>query len=302
MKRVLVTGANGFIGRSIVPLLMKKDMEVHCIDIKSPEESIPGVCWHQINLIDAEKMLKLMLDIKPTHLLHFAWFAVPDKYWTSPENIRWVQASLALLQGFAQSGGQRVVMAGTCAEYDWNYGYCSEDLTPLKPATLYGICKHSLQMLLSAFSVQTGLSSAWGRIFFLYGPYEYPDRLVPSVVRSLLNGTMAKCSLGEQLRDFLHVQDVASAFVSILESEICGPVNIGSGNPIKIKDMVLMIGEKIGCIDLIDLDAIPTRPNDPILLLPNIHKLHHEIGWKPTHTISSGLSDTIEWWQSKELV
>jgi len=66
--------------------------------------------------------------------------------------------------------------------------------------------------------------------------------------------------------------------------------------------MVLMIGEKIGCIDLIDLDAIPTRPNDPILLLPNIHKLHHEIGWKPTHTISSGLSDTIEWWQSKELV
>ena len=298
MKKVLVTGANGFIGRSIVPLLMKKGMEVHCIDIKSPEESMPGVCWHQINLMNYEKMLKLMLDIKPTHLLHFAWFAVPDEYWTSPENIRWVQASLELLRSFIHYGGKRVVMAGSCAEYDWNYGYCSEEFTPLKPVTLYGICKHSLQTILTTYTKQSGISSAWGRIFFLYGPYELPSRLISYVISSLLKNEQALCSQGNQFRDFLYVEDVASAFVSLLDSSVEGPVNICSGRPVSIQQIVMNISKKLNCENLIRFGAKSSLSEPPLIVGDN-RRLVHEVNWIPSVELTAGIDKTIEWWKKR---
>ena len=89
-----------------------------------------------------------MKTICPSHLLHFAWYTTPgNRYWSAQENIQWLQAGLTLVQEFSAGGGQRMVGAGTCAEYDWRYGYCSEDITPLKPQSLYGISKHSLHVL-----------------------------------------------------------------------------------------------------------------------------------------------------------
>jgi len=299
MKKVLVTGANGFIGRHTIPLLIKKGFEVHCVDIKLPELRESYTCWHQIDLMDSEKMMKLMSDIQPTHLLHFAWFAVPGEYWTSTENIRWVQASLSLLQAFANNGGKRVVMAGTCAEYDWDYGYCSEKVTPLRPATLYGVCKHSLQMILSAFSKQTGLSSAWGRIFSLYGPYEYPKRLVSSVILNLLQNKTAPCSHGNQIRDFLYVEDVADAFVGLLESNVTGPVNIASGVPVTLKELVYKIANCLDGYKSLKLGAIPIPESEPPVLLADTRILFQEVGWRPKHNLEEGMEETIAWWKSQ---
>jgi nucleoside-diphosphate-sugar epimerase len=214
-------------------------------------------------------------------LLHFAWYAVPSRYWFAPENLQWVQASLALLQAFTQAGGQRVVMAGTCAEYDWNYGFCSEAITPLAPRTLYGVCKHALQMILSNFTRDNQLSSAWGRIFFLYGPHERPERLVPMVIRSLLRNEPARCSHGNQVRDFLHVQDVASAFVALLNSPVTGPVNIASGQAVRLKDLIYAIAAKIDQTQLVRLGAIPTLSDEPSFLVADVRRLHDEVGWQP---------------------
>ncbi len=150
MKRVLLTGATGFIGRHCLPLLLARDYEVHVVSSKPPSENIYDITWHQADLLNLEQVANLMAGVQPTHLLHFAWFTMPGKYWNSLENFHWVQASLNLLQAHLQHGGYRVVMAGTCAEYDWRYGYCSELVTPLSPATAYGICKHSLQLMLDA--------------------------------------------------------------------------------------------------------------------------------------------------------
>jgi len=221
MKKVLVTGGNGFIGRHCLPLLLDQGYEVHIVDLTFVEEKNSDVQWHKANLLDPGQVSRLMAQVQPTHLLHLAWYAVPGKFWTCVENFRWVQASLDLLQAFVSHGGHRVIMAGTCAEYDWKYGFCSEGMTPLLPATLYGACKHSLQVMMDAFSRQTGLSSAWGRVFFLYGPYEHSERLVSSVIRSVLKGDPALCSHGNQIRDFLHVEDVASAFVGFSSCGRC---------------------------------------------------------------------------------
>ena len=199
------------------------------------ENNFNGVHWHDVDLLDTQKTNELIATIHPTHLLHFAWYAKPGEYWDSTENVRWLEGSLHLLRVFQKAGGARVVMAGTCAEYDWKFGYCSEYVTPLAPSSLYGTCKNAMQHLLKDFSRETNLSSAWGRIFFLYGPHENPNRLVSSVILNLIHNKMAPCSHGNQIRDFLHVKDVASAFVSLLMSNVDGPVNIASGKPIAIK-------------------------------------------------------------------
>lgn len=299
MKRVLLTGATGFIGRHCLSRLLGNGYEVHAVSSRTPPEGQPGVDWHKADLLEPGQALKLVHEVRPTHLLHLAWYAVPGEYWTSSENLRWVQASLELLRAFAASGGQRIVVAGTCAEYDWQYGYCREQVTPLLPRTLYGACKHSLQLMLTTFAAQTELSAAWGRIFFLYGPKEQPNRLVASVVRSVLQGQPARSSHGEQVRDFLHVEDVAEAFVALLGSAVSGPVNVASGRPVAIKDMVYAIADSVGKRDLVRLGEVPVPASDPPLLVADVGRLRNEVGWRPRYDLASGLEQTIEWWKAK---
>lgn len=297
MKKILVTGASGFIGRHCLPMLIEKGYEVHAVDIKVEAEK-KDVHWHKANLLDRGQVSKLTASVRPDMMLHFAWYAVPGKYWTSLENFKWVSASLDLLNEFYANGGKRAVMAGTCAEYSWKYEKCSEYITPLEPATLYGTCKKSLCTMLDAFSGQTALSSAWGRVFFLYGPHEYPDRLVPLVINSLLNGKPCALSSGRQVRDFLYVEDVASAFVDLLASDVEGAVNIGSGVPVSIRETVDLIAKKIGRPDLVKFGELPTLPNDPPVLTADARKLREDVHWSNRYSLDQGLDKTIQWWKS----
>ena len=298
MKRVLLTGATGFIGRHCLRFLSASGYEVHAVSSRVPNGNQSGVQWHQVDLLDVGQATELIATVGPTHLLHFAWYAVPGQYWSSLENFRWVQASLGLLQAFEKAGGRRVVMAGTCAEYDWTYGYCSEQRTPLLPSGAYGACKHSMQIMLDGFARQTGISAAWGRIFFLYGPHEHSDRLVPSVISSALKREPIRCSHGSQIRDFLHVQDVASAFVALLNSDVSGPVNIASGRPVVLKDIIHKLAAMLGQQNLVELGAVHTSASEPPLLVADVARLSNEVGWRPTYDLDHGLDQTICWWKS----
>ena len=297
MKKVLITGATGFIGMHCLPLLLEAGYDVHAVSSGLSVKKSPNIYWHEADLLDSRKVYDLMAEVQPTHLLHFAWFTEWGKYLTSMENLRWVRSSLELLETFTAYGGERAAMAGTCAEYDLRYGYCSEQFTPVTPATLYGACKHSLQSILDAVSRQAGLSQAWGRIFFLYGPHEHPNRLVSSVIRSLLKGEVARCSHGNQIRDFLYVEDVAEAFVTLLESNVSGAVNIASGYPIALRDVINRIGERLDRKDLIQLGVLPVSENEPHLLVADVSRLTNEVGWQPKYDLETGIDKTIAWWK-----
>ena len=132
-----------------------------------------------------------------------------------------------------------------------------------------------------------------------FGPYEYPDRLVPSVIRNLLLNQEAPCSHGKQIRSFLHSADVAAAFAAVLDSQVEGAVNIGSERRTAIAELIGEIGLQIGRPGLLRLGARPTSPQEPLILVPEIHRLRDEAGWRPRFTLREGLADTIAWWRGR---
>ena len=290
-----MTGATGFIGRQALAPLRERGFEVHAVARRRGEDG--DATWHEADLLEPGEAERVVDAARPTHLLHFAWFAVHSEYWVSLENVRWVEASLRLLRAFHGRGGARAVFAGTCAEYDWDYGWCSEDVTPLRPRTLYGVSKNALREVVDAFASQTGLSTAWGRIFFLYGPYEHPARLVSSVSRALVAGEPAPASHGRHVRDFLHVADAADAFAALLASDVLGAVNVASGEPRTIMSVLKVVGDVVQRPDLLQIATLEASPNDPPFLVADIRRLRNEVAWRPTRTFEQGIAETVEWWR-----
>ncbi|HUD02037.1 MAG TPA: NAD-dependent epimerase/dehydratase family protein, partial [Rhabdochlamydiaceae bacterium] len=102
---------------------------------------------------------------------------------------------------------------------------------------------------------------------------------------------------GNQERDFLHVQDVARAFVTLLERSLHGAVNIGSGSPVKLKSLCLKIGEKLGMPEKLIFGAIPAPKDDPALLVADVKRLYDQLQWRPIWDLDTGLDQTIQWWK-----
>lgn len=299
MKKILVTGGSGFIGYHTLAPLVARGYQVHAVRTRVRHESIQGINWHEADLLDTQRVGELMARIKPSHLLHMAWYVVPGKVIENPDNMRWMQASLELVRAFREHGGQRLVLSGSCYEYDWRYGYCVEDLTPTTPNTFYGTCKINLHRTIADFSRVSGMSYASGRAFFLYGPREHPDRLASSVVRALLQDRVAKCSHGMQIRDYLYVEDVAEALVHLVDSEYQGACNIGSGQTTTLRDIVQRIGAIMGKPHLLEFGAIPARFNDAPMVIADTTRLNHTVQWKPRFSLDDGIQRTIEWWRNQ---
>ncbi len=284
-KRVLVTGAGGFIGRHAVPLLRDRGFEVHGVERREADLLAPGV------------PAALIERVRPSHLLHLAWNAATGRFWTAPDNLDWVAASLLLHRAFAAAGGERAVFAGTCVEYDSSSALLDEATTPCAPETLYGIAKDALRRLL--FASPEGVRIAWGRIFLLYGPHEAATRLVPYVITSLLAGREALCGDGLAERDFMHVADIAAALVALLESPVTGPVNIASGQCLPLRDTIFRIANQIGRPELIRLAARPAPAFEPPRLAAAIRRLRDEVGFRPSRSLEEGLAETIDWWRAR---
>jgi nucleoside-diphosphate-sugar epimerase len=306
-KVVLVTGAGGFIGRWSVPPLIGRGYEVHAVLSRSAERVIPaqldGAEVHIADLLDSESVQALVARVEPSHLMHFSWIATPGMYWTSPDNYRWLEAGRHLLPCFKSHGGIRAVMAGTSAEYDWTrVGVCDERSSPLAgdlggAVTPYAECKIAMYRALERFGRLEGLSTAGGRIFFQYGPAEDKSRLVASVIINLLSGREAPCSHGRQIRSFLHVADVGSAFAALLDSEVQGAVNIGSGDALPLAELLENIASQTGRPELLRLGARSAPVSEPPLLVPKIERLRQELGWQPRFNLHDGIADTIAWWR-----
>jgi len=300
--KVCVTGAGGFIGSHLTKLLVSLGCEVYTIvrestDLWRIQDILTSLNILKCDLGDIKRVNAYLTEIEPELCIHLAWYAVPGKYLNGRENLESLNASLNLASHLADVGCKRFVGVGTCFEYDFSYGYLSES-SPTKPLSLYAASKMALCTVLEQLSQNTGMEVAWARLFYQYGPLENERRLVPSVISSLLRGEVVKTTKGEQIRDFLHIKDVASAIWSIASSNLSGVVNIGSGQPTTVRDMITKITSILGTSHLVDWGALPYRLNDPMFVCANNQLLREGTDWKQKYDLCTGLEDTISWYQN----
>jgi nucleoside-diphosphate-sugar epimerase len=237
----------------------------------------------------------MLKEVRPSHLLHAAWRPVHGDVARSSENLTWLAASIELVKAFYEGGGERAAVIGTSAEYDWTGGTCRNNVTPLRPTTVYGASKHALHVALEAFARTAGLGFVWPRVFDVYGPREHETRLAASVIRSIVRGEPAKCTHGAQVRDYLHVDDVARGIVSALESEHQGSIDIAGGKGVAVRDLVTMIARALGREDLLQLGALPSPDHDVPLVVGDPAEAAARLGWQPTIELQDGIRETVEW-------
>ena len=290
VKRVLLTGASGFIGRSCAEPLRRTGFEVHALSrgTRLP----PGVAAWAADLMDPAQVRRVLDAVRPTHLLHAAWDVAHPNFWTSPDNLRWLAAGVDLLDAFRARGGERAIGVGTCAEYAWTVRRYHETDGPSAAATPYGRCKRALGDAFAAAG-GLGLSTAWARIFFAYGLGDAPHRLVPALMAHLSQGRRFATTSGVQLRDFVYIDDIGGALAALLAAPINGAINIANGQAMPLRRVIETVAGLMGRADLLDIGALATRPGDPPELVADVTRLTEEVGFLPSIGLDEGLARTV---------
>lgn len=249
------------------------------------------------DLGDPAQLAEALGAADPEICIHLAW-----RGWAGQaepeENLTSVAGSLNLLKLLPQLGCRRLVTAGTCFEYALGSEPLEEE-GPLDPLNIYALSKAAFHDIAWSFGELYDLEVVVARLFYSYGPAEDARRVVPAITRSLLNGDPARITPGEQVRDYLHVEDVASALRAVAFSSMRGAVNIASGEPVTIADLARTIGEVVGRPELIEVGAMPYREGDPMHIVADASRLRREIGWSPGFDLRSGIADTVDWWRRR---
>lgn len=246
-KRILITGCTGRIGELLTTNLTSRGHEVFGIRFNSK-------CRVEHPLHSCEKMdllknnpKQILEEFRPHILIHSAWITSSPDFWNSPQNILWQESSKQLISNFVDYGGYYIVVLGSCAEYSWqNVDKLSESSSEI-PLSIYGQSKLELLDWLRS----RDFNFLWSRTFFQYGEWESTEKLIPSLIHTLLKGEEYLVKSRYDVRDFVLDLDVAKVLTNLLDYEITGVVNIGTGEGLAIQDVVELAASIIAKPELI---------------------------------------------------
>ena len=297
-RRVLLTGAAGFIGSHLARQLIAEGHDVTAILRPTDDRSRIGDLIAQMSIVEGDladlpTIMEPLRNSQPEMCIHLAWQGWKGR---ATDNVASLAASLNLLRAMPELQCQRFISAGTCYEYDLCDTRLAED-HPLSPREVYGSCKKALFEVGQQFGAETGISVAVPRIFYTYGPGEPRQGLVPYIILSLLRGDAAKLTRGDQVRDYVYAEDIASAIWAVATSDVRGAVNIASGHPVTVAHIARTLGELLEKPELIQLGAIDYRGSEPVRVLGDATRLHDEVKWTPAFDLDAGLTNAVAWWK-----
>ena len=222
-----------------------------------------------------------MHDESPETLIHLAWDVSHGSYWNADINAAWAESSIHLARSFEEHGGQQLVMAGTCAER-----------APLLGETLYARAKSEVSRTVLDLE---RIDAAWVRIFFPVGPWEHPDRLLPSLVRTLANQHRFLVRQPSLVRDFCSVDDVGRAFAAAAKGRARGVYEVGSGVGLELGEVARTVAALLDQDGLIDYGPV----GDPDPLIASTRKLMDDLGWRAMVSPRDALTEAVEWWKDR---
>jgi UDP-glucose 4-epimerase len=298
MKRVFVTGATGFIGAAVVRRLVADGHEVAALIRPKSNLWRLGPAQDRIQRIhgtldDQGTYEPALIGFRPDTVIHLGWHGSAKGNRNDPEQVRTnVVGSVDLFMSAQRAGCSAFVGTGSQAEYARSADPLTEE-SPTGPTTLYGAAKLATHCLLSQLAATHDVRFAWLRIFSVYGPEDSQTTLVSYVTTELLNGRRPAVSQGDQVWDYLYIDDAASAITTAAALQASGIYNVAYGSAQQLRDTILMIRNEINAELPIGFGEAGTSGNAQHLQA-SVAKLK-TLGWSPLTPLDVGLRRSIEW-------
>ena len=295
--RLVIIGATGWIGRALIRLATENKVPVLAIGRREPSGSLFNPPNIQFIKCDIQRPdIKAIRAFKPTAGVHLAWYTQPGDYWNSDLNWRCLESSQAFLSACMELGIHRFFVAGTCAEYLPGDNSPIAESHPINRDSNSAYVKSKIQLLdwLEANFPQNGsaINWIWGRIFYPYGPGSPSGKLLDWLWKSLTGDEKIELKYPDSIKDFIHIQDVASAIWSALNSDINGPVNIGTGVGYSIQEIAQQLQKSAGPeshgFSESNLQWRQEHPDPLPHVVADIQKLR-SINWSPKHDLFAEL-------------
>lgn len=275
-RKILLTGASGFVGRQIARALVARGHRPVLV-LRPGGLARTGLDAGVVDRVETDDLFGESTDWWCQKLsgvdavVHAAWYVEPGKYLDSTENIRCVEGSLRLADAVTRTGVTRFVGVGTCFEYRLPNSEITAD-AEVGPVTLYAAAKLALFHMLKKRFDDGVTSFAWARLFYLFGEGEHPARLFPMLHRRLAAGEKVQLSSGDKLRDFLDVSDAGEMIAALARTNQTGVVNICSGRAVTIREIAESIADVYGRRDLLEFGTGTVHPRDPqaVVGVPNL--------------------------------
>jgi len=237
--KVAVTGASGFVGRYVLAELSKHKLEVLAVtrDAARLHDLSESVCVVEMDIAHSTPDCFERLG-KPDVLIHLAWDGLPN-YKSLHHFETELPRQYQFLSTMVKGGLQSLLVTGTCFEYGMQSGVLSAGMAT-KPDNPYGYAKDALRQQLEYLKSSQSFNFTWGRLFYMYGEGQSASSLYPKLKEAVLAGEKTfNMSGGEQLRDFLPVEEVARQIVQLaLAQQDISAVNICSGKPVSVRKLV----------------------------------------------------------------
>jgi nucleoside-diphosphate-sugar epimerase len=299
--RVVITGASGFIGKPLSKILAEQGFEVLAITRKRQDgESINFLSWLEADLSSPETYQKVIKSFSPEVLIHLAWQDIPD--YSLNKSILNLNQSLEFISFITEiKSCHKILISGSCWEYDITQGECNENYIG-KPKDYFTLSKHSLRLWLSMIAKDKSISLGWFRLFYVYGPGQKSNSLIPSVLTHLKDGCLPDIKTLYNSSDYIFIDDVVDAFATAVKSKFeSGIYNLGTGKSTSVLE-VCRIAERIVLNSSSLTKRIEKKSSSSIAdvnFWAGVNPSKKHLKWSSKTNLSDGINRTWNYFQSK---